>query len=238
MAKQKSQTAADKAPVEEVAKPATKTQAPVEEVAKPATKTQAPVEEVAKPATKVTPPISNTTSVIPEGILDRSGVIKVLTSAKLSTKEKIEEIRAKAEPAYATLAAKLLSYQEAMGVGRIDPKLGSGKQYDLLNTLVGVLNIEDYSEFKTRFDIINMAFVAFKEDAFRDVMLFRFSEVWNWNKKDLVTLQHLNTVISTLCDLSARKANLPKIDMMKALDSDEVNLTETAGSNLQKYYTV
>ena len=172
----------------------------------------------------------------PSSMLDKDGVIGILTSEKLSMEEKLKEIHTKAEPTYATLTGKLLGYQEEMGVGRINSSLGAGKQYDLLNTLQSVINTEDYSEFKTKFDIVNMTYNTYKASGYKDTMLFRFSELWTWNDKDLVTFQHLNTVIGILCDLSTRKANLPKIDMMKALDSDEVNLSETAAANIQKYY--
>jgi len=198
-----------------------------------------PEPEVEVPEVEVEVPEAVTTmDTAPSGVLDISGVSDIIVSPDYSMSEKINMIHTKAEPMFSTLAGKLLGYQESMGVGRIDASSGSGKQYDLLHTLTSVLGTEDYSLFKTKFDIVNMAYRAFKDSAFKDVMLFRFSELWAWNDKDLVTLQHLNTIIGVLCDLSSRKENISKIDMMKALDSDEVNLTETAVSNIQKYYKV
>jgi hypothetical protein len=166
-------------------------------------------------------------------------IAAVISDKDLTGKEKIEKLAAEATMAYASVASKILGYDQIM-----NPKVpvtevaGVAKQYDLLNTLKSVINTEDYKQFKLKFDIVNLGFRAYGKDSFDEFMLFRFDQKWRWSKKDLTTSQHLATLISQLCDLSTRAENLKKIDIDRALDASQITLTETGISNLKKYYTM
>lgn len=193
---------------------------------------ETPEEVIPTPEETATVPAS----VLP-GVLDIDGVKKVL-SDNTSLKEKLDTIAKQALPKLSMLVVKLLGYNETMRAEVIDSKVGAPKQYDLYNTLMSVINTVDYNEFKVKFDVVNTVFLAYKDESFKDVKLFRFDNKWTWGSKELITFHHLITIITILADLSKRKENLKKIDMVKALDSTETGITAAVSENIQKYYNM
>ena len=169
-------------------------------------------------------------------MLDKQAIDSLLEKPGMGIEDKLKVIAEKAIPTYKQLAAKLLGYVEAMGVGIVDPNIGVGKQLDLVNTLKQAVETKDSGEFKTKLNIINLAFIAYKDSALNLYKVYRFDDKWKWNKKDLTTLQHLTMIISTLASLADRKENIKKIDLEKALNKDEVNLSEDAINNIKSYY--
>ena len=169
-------------------------------------------------------------------MLDKQAIDGLLKKPGMDIKDKLKTIAEKAIPAYKQIAAKLLGYVEVMGVGIVDPNIGVGKQLDLVNTLKSAVETKDSGEFKTKLDIVNLAFIAHKDSALNIYKVYRFDDKWKWNKKDLTTLQHLTMVISTLASLADRKENMKKIDLDKALNKDIVNLSEDAINNIKSYY--
>ena len=169
-------------------------------------------------------------------MLDKQAIDDLLVKPGMDIEDKLKVIVEKAIPTYKQLAAKLLGYVEAMGVGIVDPNIGVGKQLDLVNTLKQAVETKDSGEFKTKLNIINLAFIAYKDSALNLYKVYRFDDKWKWNKKDLTTLQHLTMIISTLASLADRKENIKKIDLEKALNKDEVNLSEDAINNIKSYY--
>ena len=164
--------------------------------------------------------------------------IKVILIAEdLSGVEKLNKIAKGAMLKFGTIASKLLGYNEHMYKNPgLTPATGVGKQYDLLNTLKAVLNTEDYNDFKVKFDIVNMAFRDLKKEAYNETHLYRYDQQWKWSKKDLVTLQHLLMLLIELSNGKTRAENKKKLDLNLALSKDEVNLSDTAISNIKKYY--
>jgi len=79
------------------------------------------------------------------------------------------------------------------------PQTGAAKQYDLLNTIKSVVNTEDYGNFKTKFDIVNLAFRELKDEAFYTGNLYRFDNFWTYGEK-------------ALADAQNRQQNIKKID--------------------------
>ena len=169
-------------------------------------------------------------------MLDQKAIEDLLKQSGVSVEDKLKTISEKAIPTFKQLAAKLIAYNEAMGTGIIDPNLGVGKQLDLANTLKSAVETKDASEFKIKMDIINLTFMAYSNSGFNVYKIFRFDDKWKWNKKDLTTLQNLAMIISTLASLSDRKKNIKKIDLDKALDKDEITLSEDAINNIKSYY--
>ena len=169
-------------------------------------------------------------------MLDKQAIDSLLEKPGMGIEDKLKVIAEKAIPTYKQLAAKLLGYVEAMGVGIVDPNIGVGKQLDLVNTLKQAVETKDSGEFKTKLDIVNLAFMAYKDSALNVYKVYRFDDKWKWNKKDLTTLQHLTMIISTLASLADRKENIKKIDLEKALNKDEVNLSADAINNIKSYY--
>jgi len=171
-----------------------------------------------------------------DAILDKDGVAKLLVAQDKSFIEKLTIISKRAIPMYSSLAAKLISYEETMGKGIVDPSLGSSKQYDLYNTIKTVLSEQDSYAFKVKFDIINIAYIAFSKGAFSDVKLFRFSELWKWGETSLEEYQNLNIILTQLSNIADRANNINKIDMVTALEGSSVSFSPVAVSNIKKYY--
>ena len=118
------------------------------------------------------------------------------------------------------------------------PETGVAKQYDLLNTIKSVVETEDYTDFKTKFDIVNLAFRELNKESFYTPNLYRFADLWTYGDKDLTTYHHILLVISELANVQTRQNNIKKIDMTRALSQDDVTFSQTAISNINKYYGI
>lgn len=151
--------------------------------------------------------------------------------------EKFEKI-CESNTVYSALAKNLKSYQEKMGNKAPVPTNidGAGYNYNLYVWLLAVINTELYSEFKIKFDIINLCFQAYANDAYSEFKLFRFSLDWKFGKDKYNTYQKLAILICILCDKTKRKEELKKISPNKALTLDGTKFTELAIQNVKRYY--
>jgi len=197
----------------------------------------------AKPATEATPakPATEATPAKPatEVNLTQDDIKKVIIDPTLSGKEKLTKIANHAMTAHASVASKLLGYNQFMYKNpNMVPQTGAAKQYDLLNTIKSVVNTEDYGNFKTKFDIVNLAFRELKDEAFYTGNLYRFDNFWTYGEKDLTSFQHILLILTTLADAQNRQQNIKKIDMSRALSPDDTTFTPTAVSNINKYYGI
>ncbi len=165
---------------------------------------------------------------------------KLLTDNKLSVDEKFATILADGPLEFKTLISKLIAYNADMGRGTpmLPEKICAGRNYDLYTTLVGVVNTDMYMLFRVKFDIINMAFNHYSKDAFHEVRLHRFDNLWTQGAERLKTYQALVTSIALLADKAARKDNIKKINFKHAFSKNKTVLGDKAISNLIKYYTM
>lgn len=139
--------------------------------------------------------------------------------------------------------ANLTKYNEVMSPNleeTISDEKGAARNYSLYIQIKDTCSKEDYKEFKTEFDIINMVYLNYANDSFDEFALFRFDQAWTakWGEVSLTTFQNLNTIICTLCDIKTRASNLSGISLDKSLDPNELELDEIAISNIKKYYEV
>lgn len=163
-------------------------------------------------------------------------VLKILSS-KISFKEKIEAISKSDSVQYRSLANKLLSYNDKMfGTMAVKPSSGAANNYDLYNTIKQAVSDTNPEVFRIKFNIINLAFIAFKNEAFNEFKLHRFDYEWKWGKESLTTYQYLVTAISILADKSTREQEIGKGILDRALDKDAISLNDVAIQNIVKYY--
>lgn len=166
-----------------------------------------------------------------------NAVTKILNDGKLSNVEKVEAI-CNSGTKYAGIAGILKGYQDKMS--KKAPLLkgvdGAATNYNLYVQLLAIANTPIYTEFKIKFDIVNLCFLAYAEDAFSEFRLFRFSLEWKYGKDKYITYRSLAILICMLCDKAKRKEALKKIVISKALTLDGTKFTETSIQNVKRYY--
>ena len=168
-------------------------------------------------------------------ILSKTETASLLSDPNTTLSEKLDIIFKKGLPFYSMIAAKIISYDEVMSANNgLNPKTAVNKQYDLLEVMRGVIETANYDDFKTKFDIINIGFINYKDGSFSHRKLYRFSEEWSIGERKLETFHNLIMLISTLADLNTRGENVKKLDIKKVLDN--IELSETGIENLKKYY--
>ncbi len=163
--------------------------------------------------------------------------ISEILGSKVSIKEKIVAISKSDNITYRSLANKLLSYNDKMfGTDAIKASSGAANNYDLYNVIKQVVSESNVEVFRNKFTIINLAFLAFKDEGFNEVKLHRFDYEWKWGKESLDTYQYLVTMITILADRSTREVEVGKGILDRALNKDVVSLSDVAIQNIIKYY--
>ena len=122
------------------------------------------------------------------------------------------------------------------GTMAVKPSSGAANNYDLYNTIKQAVSDTNPEVFRIKFNIINLAFIAFKNEAFNEFKLHRFDYEWKWGKESLTTYQYLVTAISILADKSTREQEIGKGILDRALDKDAISLNDVAIQNIVKYY--
>lgn len=165
-------------------------------------------------------------------------VAAVLKNGNLTFVEKITEIASFATGEISGIANQLLSYATNMAKARgiVDPQTGVGHNYSLYMLLKSVVDTKDYNEFKVKFDIVNLAFMAFKDDAYDDVRLVRFDANWLWGNVSLTTYIFLVRAIYELANIEDRARNKKTIDINRLFDTNVTSFTAEAKENVIRYY--
>ena len=122
------------------------------------------------------------------------------------------------------------------GTDAIKASSGAANNYDLYNVIKQVVSESNVEVFRNKFTIINLAFLAFKDEGFNEVKLHRFDYEWKWGKESLDTYQYLVTMITILADRSTREVEVGKGILDRALNKDVVSLSDVAIQNIIKYY--
>lgn len=158
----------------------------------------------------------------------KNGNISLVKKLKIISEKSISEIK--------TVASKLLDFENDLGKNAIN-RSGSyniSKCYDLMLTLVSVVNTVDRNKFKVKQDIVTLAFIAFKDSSMDPLKLLAFDYLWKYGDKQLTTYQNLTTVMSMLSDKSVREVNKKKVDINNIIKG--TILSEQAKTNLVSYY--
>jgi hypothetical protein len=166
-----------------------------------------------------------------------NAVSKILNDSKLDPKAKFEAI-CNSNTKYALLANNLKSYQNKMGKSAAILKGvdGAANNYNLYVILINVANSAIYTEFKLKFDIVNLCFLAYSDDAYSEFKLFRYSIEWKYGKDKYITYRSLAMLIAMLCDKAKRQDALKKIVLSKVLTLDGTKFTEVSIQNVKRYY--
>lgn len=166
-----------------------------------------------------------------------SSITTILENGSLSNEQKVEAIDKSGVEAVGFIK-NLIAYQNELSfkaIGLTDVQ-GASKNRILFFKLLQILDVEDYATFKIKFDVVNLVFLTYKEDAFNEFKLHRFDLKWTGGIKELKTYQKLVTVISALCDKSKRAEQLKTISLSKMVDANTTVFSETHRRNLLQYY--
>lgn len=166
---------------------------------------------------------------------------QLMRSEDIEIKDKLEVIISRGPVEQRSLASKLEDYRNKMSTnisGIVDPVKGAGYNYDLLNTLLEVVNFTDAERFKLNFDLVNYFFLSYAKEgeAFHWVAIQRFDYEWTYGDVALTTYQNLVHVISSLADLSTRDQNISGIDFDLAFDKTKTLIKDKAKDNIVGYY--
>ena len=169
-------------------------------------------------------------------------VQRLLKDRKLSFDEKLRTVAKNGISEVRTIAAGLIAYQDQVSDknGLVDVKFVAGKNKNLLNLIKKVLELKGENsdtKFKTMFDLVNLAFIAYSKDGYNILNLHRGDLHWT-DRKELNTFNILTVIISDLASLATRKEKAAKIDLNKVLTKDEVSLSENAINRIKAYYNV
>lgn len=183
---------------------------------------------------EVLPDVANLQTVIygPEQVM------AVLSNPELSFKEKLEEIGKFAKGELGMLANGLISYGYSMSKERgiVDAKVGVSNNYSLYTLMKSVIDTKDYNDFKVKFDIINLAFLAYKDDAFDDTRLVRFDTQWTWGNVSLTTYIFLVRAVYELANIETREKLKKTIDPKRLFDDKMTAFSAEARNNIKRYY--
>jgi hypothetical protein len=165
--------------------------------------------------------------------------ISVINDSSVSIEDKIKWCLTEAPTYIKSLANQLTSYNETMKPAAIyDEQKMLMKQYELVSIYRSIFNVIEYKDFKVRFDVLNLFFAYYKDEAFAAQRLARFDYIWKWSSVELTTLLHVSEVVSQLCLYSERTKRLKQLNLDMALDSTTTIVTEEARNNIIRYYKI
>lgn len=170
--------------------------------------------------------------------LDDATIINgILNDGTIDLKTKLVRI-CESNTKYANLAKSLKQYQEQMSEHAVLPTRedGAAINYNLYAKLISVCEESVYSEFKIKFDIVNLVFLLYKNDAYSEFKLFRFSNDWKYGTEKYKTYRAICIIICILCDFKTRAEELRKISFTGTLTQEGTKFTETSINNIRRYY--
>lgn len=168
---------------------------------------------------------------IPEEVLPVKNYIFSLTEAidfskNNSTKDLLEKLLTEGHLDIKLFAAELSDVINAYNKkSELEANNGNRK---LFNLLVRILKVENATEFKFKFDVINRIFL--EDENFNPVTLLNCT-LWSKSEKDIATFAQLATIIEDLADRSTRNENKKRIANLNNLNLDTKSL-----ENIKNYY--
>lgn len=195
--------------------PSTEQQPPVEQPApQPEVQTVAPqvvdqgtvdqtLTEPVKP-TEVKQPVVKETTVEPEAISDFLS--------------KVEEMKVSGTSAQKILIASIEKYLNDMAPGKqVEVNAGARSQYSLWKAISYVVETAPAEEFKKLWSILLAFFEEYKDKAFHDRYVFRFSEYWLWPLTELNGLHRIINIIKLTSNAKERAKGLKQVDLDRSL---------------------
>lgn len=172
--------------------------------------------------------------------LPYSKVQEVIKDSQLTFTEKMNILSTQGNEATRVLINKLLSYKETMTDDNkgLKPAEGAAKNFELYMVLLRVIESKDNTTFQALFDVVNMVFKEWKDDAYSEFKMHRFDDLWSGGDKGLLSFQYLTTAISNCCDILTREAAVKRTDFNILFDPEKTIFTERTKQSIVKYYTV
>lgn len=134
----------------------------------------------------------------------------------------------------AALLRSLKTYVNDMAPGKImEGEAGSQRQYGLWTSLRSIIQSSPDEEFKRLWSIVLMFANEYRNGAFGERYVFRFSEFWLYDVEELATFQRILTVINLTAEPSTRQASIKKLDITRTFAN---GLSEQGRSRLLAFY--
>lgn len=167
-------------------------------------------------------------------------VQEVIKDSQISFTEKMNILLTQGNNETRTLVSKLLSYKDTMSNSNkgLKPAEGAAKNFELYMVLLRVVESKNNATFQALFDVINMVFKEWKDDAYSEFKMHRFDDLWGGGDKGLLSFQYLTTAISNCCDILTREAAIKRTDFNILFDPEKTVFNERTKQSVVKYYTV
>jgi hypothetical protein len=204
------------------------------------------IQSILKDGSAVSPEVELTVNVLtnPDAYADDDGDyttedLLTLLNSSIPFQKKLAMIRTGGSSEVNFILDELENYRLNILIVE-DSDVGCELQLGLYDLIVKILRYVtlDETKFKVYFAILNLFFKNYSE-SFNDTNMHLYLDNWTGrNKKSLQTYKNLAVLISSLCDITTRQANLNTIDMDNIFDMDTTNFTEVMRDSLVKYYVV
>ena len=162
-------------------------------------------------------------------------VTDILNDKTTTLKDKLYAV-SKLDSQCGALAKKLIEYEEKMGTnaGDIDVRVGASNNVSLYNTINRVINTVGGLEFNQKFQIVNIAFLVFKDSAYSVFKLNRFDYQWTYGQDNLQTFRNLIMLISELADITTRQEKVRQISWARVFTPK--GFRSIGKNNLKRFY--
>jgi len=133
-----------------------------------------------------------------------------------------------------TLVKSLQSYITNMAPGKpIGINEGAKQQYYLWKSISSIAESAPVDEFKKLWNILLAFFENYKDHAFHDRYVFRFSEYWSWSDIELTAFQRILNIIKLTSNANTRDNCLKNVDLDRSL---AVGFSDEARQRITTFY--
>lgn len=131
---------------------------------------------------------------------------------------KVEEMKVSGTSAQKILIASIEKYLSDMAPGKqVEVNAGARSQYSLWKAISYVVETAPSEEFKKLWSILLAFFEEYKDKAFHDRYVFRFSEYWMWPLTELNGLHRIINIIKLTSNAKERTKGLKQVDLDRSL---------------------
>jgi len=130
----------------------------------------------------------------------------------------INKIKESGTATQKTLILAIETYMEKMKPGMpVDDATGARNQYVFWKTISGLVERAEKDEFKKLWSILLGYFDQYKDGAFHDRYVFRFSEFWHYSISELNAYQRVINLIKLTANAKERESGLKQVDLERTL---------------------
>lgn len=130
----------------------------------------------------------------------------------------IAQIKESGTRAQKDLVNSLEHYMVNMKPGKpVNPDEGARHQYVLWKTITGITETAPVDEFKKLWSILLGYFNQYGKGVFHDRYVFRFSEFWQYDERQLAAFQRILNLLKLTANPKTRAMGLRQVDMNRTL---------------------